>query len=129
MNRRRFIALPLWPALPALDLAALSFTHAARAAERETAPPGSPVVPGRALVFPDDEGSHPTFRIEWWYVTGWLSDEANKLSGFQITFFRNRPVNTLGNPSRFAPGQLLIAHIALSDPQRGRLLHDLPRAT
>jgi predicted secreted hydrolase len=44
--------------------------------------------------------------------------------GFQITFFRNRAVATDGNPSRFAPEQLIVAHAALSDPRRGHLLHD-----
>ena len=30
------------------------------------------VVPGQPLEFPRDEGSHPEYRTEWWYVTGWL---------------------------------------------------------
>jgi len=84
----------------------------------------APVVPGRALRFPDDEGSHPEFRIEWWYITGWLKDEVGKLSGFQVTFFRTRPNVVVDNPSRFAPTQLIVAHAALADPQRGRLLHE-----
>jgi predicted secreted hydrolase len=88
------------------------------------AAPFAPVVPGRALRFPDDEGSHPDFRIEWWYVTGWLKDDTGKLSGFQVTFFRTRPTDTGANPSRFAPAQLIIAHAALADPQRERLLHE-----
>ena len=29
-----------------------------------------PVTPGRVLEFPRDAGSHPEYRIEWWYVTG-----------------------------------------------------------
>ena len=29
---------------------------------------------GAALRFPVDEGAHPSFRSEWWYVTGWLRD-------------------------------------------------------
>ena len=33
--------------------------------------------------FPRDHGAHPEFRIEWWYVTGWLDGPL----GFQITFF------------------------------------------
>ena len=32
------------------------------------------VVPGRAIELPRDAGSHPAYRIEWWYVTGWLAD-------------------------------------------------------
>ncbi len=89
-------------------------------------PPATPfakVVPGYKLRFPHDEGSHPDFRIEWWYVTGWLED-AGKPLGFQVTFFRARPELKHDNPSRFAPRQILIAHAAISDPGRGRLLHD-----
>ena len=38
-----------------------------------------PVVPGYELAFPRDEGSHPDFRIEWWYVTGQLDDAGSKV--------------------------------------------------
>lgn len=80
--------------------------------------------PGGTLRFPRDHGAHPDFRIEWWYVTGWLDDPL----GFQITFFRARPEEQSDNPSSFNPRQILFAHAALSDPKRGRLLHD-QRAT
>jgi len=82
------------------------------------------VVPGYTLQFPRDEGSHPEFRTEWWYVTGWLTDASGKELGFQVTFFRTRPDLDERNPSRFAPRQVLFAHAALSDPQQGALLHD-----
>jgi predicted secreted hydrolase len=72
------------------------------------------------LSFPRDHGAHPDFRTEWWYVTGWLDGPL----GFQITFFRARPEEASANPSRFNPRQVLFAHAALSDPKRGRLLHD-----
>jgi predicted secreted hydrolase len=83
-----------------------------------------PVTSGRALVFPQDYGSHPQFRTEWWYVTGWLTTERGESLGFQVTFFRTRPDIDENNPSAFAPRQLLIAHCALSDPKRGRLWQD-----
>ena len=83
-----------------------------------------PVVRGVPLTFPADEGSHPEFRIEWWYVTGWLQDDEGRWRGFQVTFFRNRPGLDEDNPSRFAAQQLLFAHAAISDPAVGRLLHD-----
>ena len=89
----------------------------------------APVVPGYRLRFPHDEGSHPDFRLEWWYVTGWLQDsrealgDAGKPLGFQVTFFRARPDLKHDNPSSFSPRQILIAHAALSDPDRGRLIH------
>ena len=111
INRRKFVMLPL---------GLLSLAKSRHAAGIDF----PAVVPGRALRFPDDEGSHPEFRIEWWYATGYLFDQARNPLGFQVTFFRNRAVETGGNPSRFAPEQLIVAHAALSDPQRGRLLHD-----
>jgi len=79
---------------------------------------------GHPIEFPRDLGSHPDFRIEWWYVTGWLSTARGEPLGFQITFFRTRPDIDERNPSAFTPRQLLIAHCALSDPARGRLWQD-----
>ncbi len=90
-----------------------------------SAPPQfSPVLPGVALAFPQDFGAHPSFRTEWWYVTGWLETPDKKQLGFQITFFRSATELDPANPSRFAPKQLIIAHAALSDPAIGKLLHD-----
>ena len=109
MNRRRFAF-------------ATSVLLAAPFAGSAAAPPFAPVVPGRVLRFPDDEGSHPEFRTEWWYITGWLG-EAQVPIGFQITFFRTRPHADSGNPSRFDPKHLLIAHAAISEPAHGRLRH------
>jgi len=102
MRRRAFLALG------ALPLAAF-------AAKVEY-----PRVTPRQLVFPRDHGAHPDFRIEWWYITGWLAGPL----GFQITFFRARPEEESENPSKFNPRQILFAHAALSDPKRARLLHD-----
>ncbi len=102
MRRRTFLSLA------ALPLAAVA------------AKVDYPQVTPRALVFPRDHGAHPDFRIEWWYVTGWLAG----LLGFQITFFRARPEEETDNPSQFNPRQILFAHAALSDPKRGRLVHD-----
>jgi predicted secreted hydrolase len=76
----------------------------------------------RPIVFPADEGAHPEFRTEWWYLTGLLDDDAGRSLGFQITFFRTRPGVDEANPSKFAPRQLLFAHAAVSDARQGRLL-------
>ncbi|MGE3667434.1 MAG: lipocalin-like domain-containing protein [Steroidobacteraceae bacterium] len=80
-----------------------------------------PVVPGYTLKFPRDHGSHPDFRTEWWYATGWLRTAQGAPLGFQITFFRSLREEATGNPSAFAPREILIAHAAISDPARGRL--------
>jgi predicted secreted hydrolase len=82
------------------------------------------VKPGPALQFPRDTGSHPQFRNEWWYLTGWLKTEDGRELGVQVTFFRNRPLVAEDVAGRFAPRQLLFAHAALADPGVGRLLHD-----
>ena len=108
MKRRGFFALPL-----------------ALLAPRALADDGyPPVEPGRPLRFPRDHGSHPAYRVEWWYVTGWLTDGGGNDYGVQVTFFRNRPRVAEDSPSAFAPRQLLFAHVALAEPRHGRLRHD-----
>lgn len=84
----------------------------------------APVIPGKPLVFPADYGSHPEFRTEWWYATGWLTTQSGEMLGFQVTFFRTRPDIAPDNPSAFTPRQLIVAHAAISDPKRGRLWQD-----
>ena len=82
-----------------------------------------PVTPDYPLVFPRDFGAHEDFRIEWWYITGWLETEDKKPLGFQVTFFRYATDLNHENPSRFAAKHLIIAHLALSDPAVGKLMH------
>ncbi|MFJ2986649.1 lipocalin-like domain-containing protein [Collimonas sp. NPDC087041] len=91
----------------------------------QAAPPQfTQVTPQRPLTLPQDSGAHPDFRTEWWYATGWLATPDGKPLGFQITFFRSATDHDRANPSAFAPDQLIIAHVALSDPAVGKLLHD-----
>ncbi len=68
------------------------------------------------LAFPRDEGAHPEYRVEWWYVTGWLDDGGFEPIGFQVTFFRVRPGFAESNPSSFAPKQILFGHAAIAEP-------------
>ncbi len=82
------------------------------------------VEPQRGLSFPRDHGAHPEYRVEWWYLTGWLRSARAAALGFQVTFFRARPPFDSTNPSRLAPRQILLAHAALADPALGRLRHD-----
>ena len=82
-----------------------------------------PVTPDYQLSFPMDYGAHQDFRIEWWYITGWLETEDKKPLGFQVTFFRYATDRNHDNPSRFAAKDLIIAHLALSDPVVGKLMH------
>jgi len=101
----------------------LLFAMSALAAPTVRSDVSFPDVVPRTLSFPEDFGAHPDFRTEWWYLTGWLGEPARPL-GFQITFFRVRTDVDPANPSAFAARQLVIAHAALADPMRGKLLLD-----
>ncbi len=102
-----------------LLLCAIAFTAVSAAT------PNYPhVTPGYVMSFPKDEGSHEDFRIEWWYVTGWIKGADQRERGFQVTFFRALPDGVAqDNPSKFSPQQILFAHAALSDPAEKKLLH------
>jgi predicted secreted hydrolase len=101
-------------------LAALASPALARAA----APPIERLQ-RRALAFPADFGAHPDeARVEWWYITGALEDEARAAFGFQVTFFRSRTDVPADQPSRFAAKQLVFAHAAVTDLGARRLRHD-----
>jgi predicted secreted hydrolase len=113
-----------WAALSVAAAVLAAAVLAAAAPGFAATPSYAPVVAGHPLQFPADFGSHPQFRTEWWYVTGWLSTAQGEPLGFQITFFRTRPPVEENNPSAFTPRQLLIAHCAVSDPKRGRLWQD-----
>lgn len=82
------------------------------------------VAPGRSFTFPADHGAHPDYRTEWWYVTGSVRAADGRDLGFQVTFFRTRPLVDPANPSAFAARQLIFAHVALSDGRAARLYHD-----
>ncbi|MBC7365307.1 MAG: carotenoid 1,2-hydratase [Undibacterium sp.] len=72
---------------------------------------------GKTFSFPRDHGSHPEFKIEWWYVTGHLYAEAagTRRFGFQATFFRQ------SSPDKAT--QLHLAHMAIIDVGTGKFLH------
>jgi len=103
-------------------LSVLGVVGAARAQHAASAAPAA-VRPDYRLEFPRDHGSHPEYRIEWWYATGWLDGTGQPDTGFQITFFRARPRLKPGNPSRFSPEQVIIAHAAIADARHGKLIH------
>ena len=71
--------------------------------------------PGRNFAFPRDHGSHPEFKIEWWYITGHLWTAETRRFGFQATFFRRAA------PDRST--QIFLAHMGVVDVQTGRFLH------
>lgn len=75
--------------------------------------------------FPRDHGSHPDFRIEWWYITGHLRNPENQRYGFQATFFRYAMTPYAGEAtSSFGTNQLYMAHMALTDVDGKQFYHE-----
>ena len=81
------------------------------------------------LSFPHDHGSHPDYRIEWWYYTGNLRSEDGAAYGFQLTFFRIRTVPVQkesvrsSRQSAWRTDQVFAAHAALSDISSNEFFH------
>ncbi|MDX2186643.1 MAG: lipocalin-like domain-containing protein [Opitutaceae bacterium] len=74
---------------------------------------------GRHFEFPKDHGSHPTFKIEWWYLTGHLEARGGRQFGFQATFFRRAFRETDNGPLN----HIHLAHMALTDLRGDRFFH------
>ncbi|HQT93001.1 MAG TPA: lipocalin-like domain-containing protein [Thermoanaerobaculaceae bacterium] len=75
------------------------------------------------LQFPRDDGAHPAFQTEWWYVTGQLADAGGRRYGFQLTFFRQglEPGPPLPGESALRARQVLAANFAVADIAAGRM--------
>lgn len=79
----------------------------------------------RAFEFPADQGPHPQFRHEWWYVTGNLDSSSGERFGFELTFFRVAlaPLGATATPasgsSSWRTRQVYAAHFAVTDVARG----------
>jgi predicted secreted hydrolase len=93
-------------------------------AAADSAPAVRQADPAYRIHFPEDEGSHPAFGQEWWYVSGWLDGPGGDALGFQITFFRLRQDHGEDGRSLPEPRQIFVGHAALSDPVQGAALHD-----
>jgi predicted secreted hydrolase len=94
--------------------------------------------PQPTFQFPKDHGSHPEFKIEWWYLTGHLFGPAKERFGYQVTFFRRAgaprnpgspipPRTPLGQEfaqnERFGSNEIYLLHVALLDLRTGKFLH------
>ncbi len=67
-------------------------------------------------VFPQDHGSHPEFRTEWWYFTGNLKTLQGRHFGYQLTFFRHGIRKDLPpKANSWSLTDLYMAHFALTD--------------
>src|SRR4051794_26435516 len=71
--------------------------------------------PGHVFLFPRDHGSHPEFKLEWWYVTGHLVADSGRRFGYQATFFRS------ASPDKTT--QLYLTHMAVVDEATGKFYH------
>jgi predicted secreted hydrolase len=71
----------------------------------------------RTFSFPSDHGPHPTFRNEWWYLTGNLDGQNGERFGFELTIFRFllTPSVQRQQASRWQSDQVYIGHFAISD--------------
>jgi predicted secreted hydrolase len=81
----------------------------------------------RTFEFPRDQGPHPEFRQEWWYLTGNLMSAVGERFGFELTIFRvglaplvpTTPGAAATSPaSPWRAHQVYIAHFAVTDVSR-----------
>jgi predicted secreted hydrolase len=73
----------------------------------------APVIPGKVFGFPEDNGPHPDFRIEWWYVTANLLDSSRTAYGTQWTLFR-QAMRPGAQQEGWANQQIWMAHAAVT---------------
>lgn len=82
---------------------------------------GDTANPNYSITFPKDHGAHPSFDIEWWYLTANLQDQSGNDYGMQWTLFR------FTNPNRLAQNegeqnnswnnqQMYMAHASVHSP-------------
>jgi predicted secreted hydrolase len=114
--------------LAALTAAAVTLTARAGPAR----PPAfAQALAPRPLAFPRDQGPHPRFRQEWWYLTGNLDSAAGARFGFELTIFRFAlapaapppvsPASGTGTgPSAWRTRQIYLGHFAITDVARHR---------
>ena len=105
MNVRLIIFL-LW--LPLASLAQ-GFAGLGSGAEGFKFPETNPT-----FQFPSDDGSHPDFRIEWWYLTANLQDSDGRDYGLQWTLFRT--ALTPKDDEGWSSPQLWMGHAAVTTP-------------
>ncbi|MGB7318483.1 MAG: lipocalin-like domain-containing protein [Planktotalea sp.] len=81
--------------------------------------------PNYEITFPEDHGTHPEFRIEWWYLTANLTDPAGRAYGLQWTLFRSAlgPFERAG----WSDPQLWMGHAAVTSTDHHYVTERLAR--
>lgn len=89
------------------------------------------------LLFPRDQGAHPDYRQEWWYITGNLDAADGERFGFELTIFRFALAPGIPQPvlagagsdsgadsgaesSSWRARQIYLGHFAVTDVARDR---------
>lgn len=106
MNVKVFLIFAIIVAIP-VGLKAQGFAGMGADAEGYALPDST-----SRFMFPKDHGSHPQFRIEWWYVTAVMKASNGDIYGAQWTLFRNA-IRPTGQNS----DQIWLGHAAISTPQ------------
>ncbi|MGH8199486.1 MAG: lipocalin-like domain-containing protein [Steroidobacteraceae bacterium] len=128
----RFTALALLAAT-AITLAA---AHVACARPLSQQPSFAQALAPESLEFPRDQGPHPDYRQEWWYLTGNLVSADGERFGFELTIFRfalspgdPRPVDVRSErgaeSSQWRTRQIYLGHFAITDVARHRFTYSV----
>src|ERR1051326_5210655 len=80
-------------------------------------------LPGYKYQFPRDHFAHPEFQTEWWYYTGNLRASDGHRCGFELTFCREAVTAAKVQGSLWDVRDVYLAHLALSDLDRGTFYH------
>ena len=79
----------------------------------------------KEFTFPPDHGPHNPYRSEWWYFTGNLKNPQGRQFGYELTFFRFAlKASVPESKSAWRGNQLYMAHLTLTDVEKGRFYTD-----
>ena len=81
--------------------------------------------PGTQLRFPADNGAHPDYRIEWWYLTANMTGPDGTPYGLQWTLFRSALAPRDGQG--WDTPQLWMGHAAVTTPRAHHVTERLAR--
>lgn len=80
------------------------------------------VEPGQSVALPGDLHFKKGYRVQWWYLTGHLFDQAGREFGYEMTFFA-AGVQQRTYRSEFGVDFIYLSHLAVSDIAGNRYHH------